>query len=338
MELPTSTATDRRTFETRPLPVEFHEPDTNRTDYLPYEPTPAGLFAPCEKIKAELRDHQDEVDRQFDILFAHAPADIPEGLKEAILTDYLAGEAQRRIKNLESYRTWGDEDKVKYQEEETALLLGTITPNQTILLLQQSELQSAELAKVTHPYRYRMEYVELARSDVRSAIESRGGAMYPSVGSYRKIGFQPDVETDVNLSEMMLNGFRVTYKREVGHVTREDDRRVFIIERQSAAIRIDEAATDLDPTIAQELRKVSHVGNRDAWLEAVNKKTNYETYFENAIQEDTTANYFIPLSTMWYARVESQEEYNERMKQEEAVANMARVALGNTDSPVYLFQ
>lgn len=307
-------------IEPRPLPEGFREPD-DRQPVRPYEPTPAALNMNLNPYWDEVLPHQRLVDEALGSLFAeYAPDDIPSSVKHMVHLDYMAGNVQRTVKNMHSYAAWKDsEDAMRPEVKavERKLLLGTIEPDENLRLMQGSTLMSSELAKVTHPYRYRMGYVSEARNKVADAIEQHGGVMYPRIISpYRKIDLQPNVTHDEAKRCFILNGFLVTYKRDVGHILRNDGRRIYITERQSAAIRVDSGVQDLDKDIASILRKHSPNEAYQPWVRHINEKV--YPYFEDHIQSDTTADFFIPLSTMTYAAAETDEEFTRRTEEERA--------------------
>lgn len=306
-------------LESRPLPQEFHEP-LNETSRRPHGPTPAGLLANCSASPAIYRSYA-EANRAFDPLFTDlAPHDIPQETREQLVyTDYLAGDVQRGLKNAHSYNAWSQKGDPEFHELEEKLLRGTITASEALDLLQHSTLESAELAKVTHPYGYRLGYVADAREDVNQAIEDHGGIVIPAIGSfYRKIDFnQPAMlPRDESLQTMQLIGFRIPYKKDIGYITRPDGRRIKIIERQSAAIRIDSEVEGI-PSHIKEALMTSYDGDHyDDWLCAIDRQTDFKNFFTEAIQNNTDADFLIPLSTMHYARAESDDEYQQRLKED----------------------
>lgn len=307
-------------FET---PEGFSEPN-DRKDYSPSEPTP--IVNQCNPHYDEVAAHQSIVKQSFDPLFGElAPGTIPEKVKEMIELDRMVGDARRSSENLMSYGTWSGSDVMKHELDTSdlhavhnELLLGTVRPLGSISLVHHTSLPSAEVKKITHPYGYRMNFVAPARQETEEAITAFGGVVLPRVlSSYEKIQLQPNfTQLDKRGKLVQLNGFLTTYKRLVGYVTRQDGRRTNVIERQSAALRIDEAVKDLPPELAEALRQVLDTGgNYELRLDALDQQTGYNEFFETAIQQDADVDYLVPLSTTIYAATEYDVDYQKRLRE-----------------------
>lgn len=292
---------------------------SDRDNYIPYEPTPVENMQlnPYYQSESSLYIHQESVRRSHDILYAQPPIGcdgmvlVPQDIQEIVDIDRVVGQVRRNMENMRSYADWVEpvrqstvhwtEMPDKYITDSSVLfaevndgllkndpilvglheklLTGEIQPEEVLYFLQKTCMRSAEVAKVTHPYGYRINIVSDARKAIASAVDRYNGVIYPrAVTPYERFHFD-----DKGL---------VTYKRRIGHVFDDKGRRIYIIERQSAAIH---NATGLD--------------------------------IEDMVQQDADAQEIIPLSTMWYAAREAGEEYNERMKLEYA-SGRVRKALG----------
>lgn len=303
------------------LPAGFSEPD-DRPSYVPYEPTPiASLNSSAGgNVHHEIKPHQERVDRLIrPLIDTHAPDTVPGHVKEMAILDYDAGDVQRSIKGYFSYVEWKSKHPIisdDLENIEDKLLRGSHTPGEGLSFLRQTELESAELFKLSHPWGYRLQHLSPAREALREGIFQNGGVVYPDIlTTYRKINLQPQfVHLDKRqFSRSMLAGFLVTYKHDIGHVTRDDGKRITIIERQSAALRIDENCSGIDQTIAAVLRQpVERLRHWGEWLEGIDDQVGYASYFNQAIQSNIDADFLVPLSTMAYAAVESDDEHNER--------------------------
>jgi hypothetical protein len=302
----------------RLTPEGFTEP-CDRENYLPYEPTPIENRE-INPYFDEVADHQASVRDSLDSLYSSlAPADVPERVESMIELDRYVGSARRSIENLASYSAWVGSPEAsaeiaagELEDAQKKILRGIFAPNEALNVLQKTSLRNLELSRVSHPYGYRMQHAYTARSAVESAVREQGGIVYPRVlASYEKINLQPRIESlDDRNNYVQLQGFLVTYKRPVGYVTTESGRRVNVIERQSAAIRIDRGAKDLPQKIADIL---SHIGtlsdnNYLPWLNELEDESHYEEYFTTAIQNDADVDFLIPLSTTTYAATETDEK------------------------------
>lgn len=346
------------------LPKGFAEP-ADREPYVPYEPTPisnAALNPMFEQVAA----HQKNVASALAPLFdTYAPETVPDDVRAMISLDRLTGEVHRSTKNLFAYSAWGEslleaqglnDVAADYKgieearlgiiaselaatglgDERDKLLLGTITPYEVLNLLRHTSLEAAEITKVTHPYGYRMAYVKEARKVVDEAIIAHDGVVLPRVlSTYQKIQLQPNFSYhDERGKVLSIKGFLATYKRPLGYVTNPEGRRVNIIERQSAALRIDEGSQDIPKGLAHDLRQPFE--SNDDWsrpLDELNKRTMYQDFFERSIQEDVDADFLVPLSTMVYAAAEPREEFEARREYESTMTAKkiarATIASGN---------
>lgn len=355
------------------LPPDFSEP-ADRYPYIPYEPTPI-INRTMNPMFKQVEAHQQAVSKSLAPLFdEHAPDSVPADVQSMILLDRLTGDVRRTSKNLYSFSGWGDttidallkersvdRKEMAYEEIEQIraeviekelandglraicdkLLLGTVTPFETLELLRQTSLASAEVAKVTHPYGYRLHYVADARTAIDQAIRDHDGIAVPRIlSTYQKIQLQPHFKHhDEHGKFMSLTGFLATYKRPLGHVTRADGRRVSIIERQSAALRIDEDSQHIPKDIALTLRRPFEAG--DDWrvpMQRFDKKTSYQSFFETAIHNDADADFLVPLSTMFYAAAETEAEYAARREYEEMMSarKIAKATLNNKDTMLFI--
>ena len=335
------------------LPEDFIEPDTTG-GYSSIAPTPIANSGMNPWFN-EVLVRQRAVSEAFRPLFdpANAPGMIPERVADMIQLDQMAGEAHRSTKNLYAYGEWCNhlpflvdapphmaesmrfeaiEEEVSragLEAEHAALLMGTITPHEGLALLRGTSLPSCELTKVAHPYGYRMGYVSEARAAVQSAVVAHGGTMAPQGDMpYQKIVFQPHFDFNDRSQTTTLDGLLVTYKRPVGHVVGKDGRRINVIERQSAAIRVDDGATDLNPGLSRQLRQPLLRSPDDGSIVTDGIRPLYEDYFSNAIQHNVDANYLVPLSTMTYAARETEKEYQDRLQnQAESAHKIGRTGL-----------
>ncbi len=313
-----------------PLPESFTEP-ADREPICPFEPTPPDPYY------HEVAAHQRLVDDSFyGLIHEHAPAYIPQEVRDMVELDYLAGSAQRHIKNAQAYREWSAQNMPLTPELEAInheISLGTVQPTNNLYFIKQTNINSGELTRVFHPYGYRMQHVSSARVATRQGIEANDGVVYPPVlATYRKINIQPNM----NFSNGCISGFLVTYKRDVGHVTRDDGRRIQVIERQSAAIRIDRLS-GMDSDMRSALHSVGGIGKVKGWENALVHGTGFDKFLTDKIQHDTLDSFLIPLSTMSYAAVESEEQYETRQNEQRAYGRPAvKRALSNQDDMVFI--
>lgn len=289
-------------FEARPLPRWFNEPN-DRADYRAYEPTPM-----LPSVDSDTRQHQSLVQNSLLPLFRKSvPEGIPPTTEEMIENNYLANEAMRSFLNHSNYITWlGQKPEI---DTEIGVLLaqaerGLASPAELLYILKNTTIESTELGKLTHPYRYRMDHLSDMRRTVNQAILDQGGQTIEN-SPYRAIKFYPyclPVESPngyVPDSDYKLHGFVTTYKHDIGRLVATDGREINVAERQTIAIRIDDM-TSFDKDLAESLSQIA-IGQDDKWLERIVDETGFRNYIEASIQANQLPDYMIPLSTMAYA-------------------------------------
>lgn len=338
----------------RPLPDRLDEP-ADRENYLPYEPTPI-LNREVNVHYDSIVGHQQEVAETTDPLFSeYAPDDIPMNIRSMIELDHIVGRMHRETKNIHAWYDWEERNDILSGELEPIkerVLTGQATPYESLLLLSQTNLRSVELTKVTHPYGYRMEYVADARQSIEEAfyyLSDRGVlSIYRPDMSYRKISIEPNIsisggELDprrINIDGLEvvtgsndvvsvsgLNGFLVTYKRDIGSINRHDGRRIKVVERQSAAFRLDNGVKDLNQKIINKIIESAEDRNyAEGWID----ESGARGLIEQSIQNNVDADYLVPLSTMTYATLESEEERDRRLAERPRYTNIGGLALFGT--------
>jgi hypothetical protein len=305
----------------RELPAGFREPDGT----CPYEPTPALLNTEENPLYTQAEHRQSIKRKAYGVLFdEYAPKDVPENVKEMVLHDYCIGDARRILKNHCSFLKWQSCEQALSPELETVwnkLLLGVASPSENLLFMKHTSLESSELTRVIHPYGYRMEHVDAAREVLTKAIEAQDGVLIP-VGSalYKRIDIQPNVSCNGN-GEARLNGFLVTYKKDIGFVECAD-KLIRIIERQSAAIMLNDISgqalldpKDVDVKKMHKIVESYELYSKDEdWRTKVTNVDHFRNEVNKVIQANSIAEWFIPVQTMTYAAAklkESQPDYRD---------------------------
>lgn len=305
----------------RALPAGFFDPSDTGGVHRPYEPTPIKnrQFNPYYD---EVATYQSDVEQALGALYdTHAPSDVPTEVQEMISYDRMRGETQRSIKTLEAYGRWGgtttpygdqraetihnEVERARLGVEHYKLLVGTITPHEVFSLLGETSLEAAELTRVSHPYGYRIEHVAAAREDVDEALLQQHGelARCDPARPYRDISLLPQHRPlDSEGRRDRFVGLMVAYKRTIGRIALQDTVHITVVERQSAALRIDEGAIGVDPKIAQVLRAPFEInGDWKRAYRTLDSTYHVTDYVQQVVQENTDEAFFVPLSTTRYA-------------------------------------
>jgi hypothetical protein len=295
-----SETTRHNLSEWDPTIVTIHEPVEGReASYRPWEPTPA--------LPNKVNDHQLNVSEQhIDILENHIPPFVSPMLARYVETMYLSREANRTALNISSYRNHlHNVDITRHETLEEAVdrtECGTAQPEELLLTMEARGMASIELAKLTHLYGYRLQYIDAMRDDVRHAINFYEGEVIESpVDSFDVIALDQSVsgQTHPELA------FAMKRERTVGRVDGSD-----IIERSSFIVRIDRDSA-FDAVLAEKLKRFyvteelhqTDESGREKWRDtflAVGGKPLADEIQRLLASNDLES--IIPLSTTIYAR------------------------------------
>lgn len=301
--------------KSRQLPDSFQEP-VDSEDYFAGEPTPMDPYHD-DNVKA----HQREVEALMMRLVGPeaVPCDIPDGVAEMIELNMLHSFATLSASNYQGYYD-GLARAETYDTATTAMIdrvaRGVASADEILHLLRNDVFKKGELGKVTHPYGYRLAHVPALRSKVDAAIISNGGILLPRITPYRDIKLHPhytfddkNYQNDFQLNPQ-LHGLIVTYKHDMGYVDIDDAHTISIVERQTAAIRIDKES-GFDQTVAQKLLAF-RPSNDEQWRDRLVSASGCLDYIETVIQTDSSADYLIPLSTVVYAHEAERKQLTEK--------------------------
>lgn len=284
----------------RELPPDFHE--HRDRDTPPWEPTPGD--------RSLVPNHQREVEAQLEqLVTVYAPEELPDEAKWLAYSDYYAGNARRETENKGSYGEWltsTDSELLSdpgLLEIEQKIGYGTACPDELLHFMQHTSLKSIELAKLFHPYGYRMQYVPEMRQRIDEGIKDCGGYLLEEsseeegMDKYRNIDFMKVV---VPMNQKFV-GYLVKYKRDIGGVIHKNGHPIRIVERQLAGLRLDRYSDlpfDIYKKVSQRTSMVHAVEN---WEGRMLEETGLKEFVEADIQSDTAADYLIPLSTTVFA-------------------------------------
>ena len=288
----------------RKTPEWFVEP-RDTSDYFAGEPTPMNPY-----LDADVKKHQADVAAALYALTSEraAPEGTPAGVIEMVEHNFMHSQFRLDATNYKSYGEMLDKNETLRGLELTLMneaARGKAIPAELLHLLIYTQLDSTELGKVTHPYGYRIEHVPELRQRVAAAIIENHGRLHPAITPYRDIKLHPhytlddeNYHKDFSLNQQ-LHGMVATYKHDLGWIELDGGRQINIVERQTAAIRIDEAS-GFDQEIARKMHAFEPC-NDTTWRERLARESGCLDHIESAIQHDVSEDYFIPLSTVIYA-------------------------------------
>lgn len=266
------------------LPPSFAEPDG-----LAWAPTPLLPYS----------DHQRLVHASFEELYRHPyPTTTPELFCELVSTDYLSGTARRETTNTGHYTSWLPSYK-KHSPETDELIAHAERPfedsKQPLDFIRRETIAATELAKLTVPYGYRLEYVPEMRRAVDEAVLAAGGILidqreYENI--HLALGAVESDPQDIN-SRLRSPGMLATYKRHRGIVEADDGTPIIITERQAIGIRLDKESGLPDEYRAPILN--GNITTRQEFMEKIKREF---------IQSDVNAEFVVPLSTTIFAHRE----------------------------------
>lgn len=299
----------------------FREPSDGTLRYRPYGAMPSNPYA-----DEAIRQRQREIHTEFRRLYGFTKGIVPDGVAAMMQSDYDINEERRSIKNFDAYMTWLNTHQPTSQEIQQSLAYmerGKALVDELVDIGLQTNIESVELAKVTHPYGRRLEHVYPMREDVMRATENHGGVVYPSITPYRSIHIHPFTSYHTGSAGMVgeLQGFIASYKRDIGHIATDDPSvQLRIVERQIAGFRVDEASGFPQEKIQHLLDSRADIHNEHS--EAFDRhmrESGVRGFIEKAIQTDSLDAYVIPQSTTIFA-------YREALSPEEVEhkRNLAR--------------
>ncbi len=175
-----------------------------------------------------------------------------EGLYEFVELVYLSREANRAAKNFDSYNQKlyqvVDTDPSLCLEDKLAKAeAGNAHPIEILALIDGLGMGSAELAKLTHIWGYRLEYLKRMREQVNEAIQDRLGVVYDEpITKYGIIGINNSTHNGNN----RLNAIAMKRKTLVGQV---DDTAIY--ERTTFIVRIDKKS-HIDREVASYVKSI----------------------------------------------------------------------------------
>lgn len=293
-------------YEDVQTPDYFQEPDT-----VPWAATPLHPIA----------TQQNSVHMAIEGLYAHPyPHDAPESFQELVLTDYLAGRAHRETVNASHFMKWLETHDIHDQLADRMIRNAAEPGSSPIGLLQfvcTTNIQATELAKLSVPYGYRLQYVPALRAAVDVAIREMNGEARRDT-QYSRLHVTPHFDENGESS-----GILATYQRGVGSVSDNNGEVILIKERQVLAIRTDEHSS-----FPQELRDdIESIG-------IVRQKRALSKVAE-FIQADTPEDFMVPMSMTVFAhrlKHDPPSEHKGMLENDVFSAHLAFLAL-NGNSP-----
>jgi hypothetical protein len=299
------------------LPEQYREPSLGNDKITPHGAAPANPFKD-EAVKAQQRI----IAKANLLLYETPPEDMPkEFVYNVVTADFVINTERRKMDNFEAYSKFLSLESVvdpSLSESQKRFERAHASIAEIIDLTLHTDIESAELGGVAHPYGYRMQELIPLRKETDAAIESRGGVVYPTIAPYRSIVIQPAVESfddGTQYGGQRIIGFVVKYKRDYGHIpVPGDDTKVLrVVERQIAAYRVDEAS-GFDQSVLQAMHALrDQCPDRIHWgirtpndpkskVEAENRllRTGCSLFIEKAVQTDSLADFVVPLETRIY--------------------------------------
>jgi hypothetical protein len=244
-EIANSTA-ERNRSTWRPEKGVIVEPQ--RLGYRPWEPTPGKPYS------SEITESQADVVVQAETMLNEElrPPFVSDELASFVDLVYWSREANRATENIDSYAASERlldvvalnpilEAKLKKAD------LGKANSEEVVDLIDELELDSAELARITHFYGYRLEHQAPMRQEIETTIKNKGGEVYADPEtSYDIVVF----DTSVTLSDRLSMAIAMKRKKTIGHIGD-----IVIYERTTFIVRIDKDSK-IDQRLARNIRSL----------------------------------------------------------------------------------
>lgn len=285
------------TPERTPKPTSWYERSQTPESFRDLEPFP-WASTPLHPHS----NHQRMIGLEIEKLFLNPyPENIPMEFQGIVYTDFLSGRANRETMNQAHFDAWLKSDTseghgaVAHEVMQRCEEVG-IESSKLLDFICENTIQATELAKLSVPYGYRIEYIPELRAEIDRIIIDRGGILLLDQ-PYRHIHVTPYRHPE-NMRN--LYGILATYQRDVGRIQADDGTRIIVTERQALGIRTDELSgfpRDLYDKLT------------DGQIE-ISKET--EDEIEGLIQADTNQEFMVPLSLTVFAHREKPEIRNAR--------------------------
>lgn len=271
----------------------------DRSAKRPWEPTP---LAPNLSI-----NRQNAIRNQmYDILEQLRPDYVNNELFEFIEILYMSRDANRDVKNYESYSSrLFEEDSIEQPvilESIERAKYGTADIDELFTVAETLGMASIELAKLTHIYGYRLKYIDDMRLDVARAIKSNDGKLYDAAEADERFTVQC-FDSSISQSTSPQNGLMMYRKRTIGNALGYD-----VYERSSFVVNLDiSSGTNIHPNLIRYLKNYEtnaynskEVDGHPAWSYDMLKNSSLKDEVSRCIRENDFVS-VIPLSTTVFA-------------------------------------
>jgi hypothetical protein len=292
------------------LPSHYTEPSENNPLIVPYGAMPANPY-----LDEQVKRQQAAIESEFLKLHETPSKDMPESFVRVMTDDYMINEPRRKMINYEAHMQFiadgGYVATGSLADEMQRYEKGQASISEIADVIVKTPARKGEFGKVSHPYGYRMQYIDAMRTDTINAIESHNGIVYPEVSPYHSIKIHPKVERYDNGSKRGLQrivGFIVRYKRDFGRIpVPNSDEDVHIVERQIAGYRVDQDS-EFDLGVLAQMHHLSDMyPKRIQWDQPTFPnfvqrlgRTGCKDYIETAVQQDSLEDFVVPISTTIY--------------------------------------
>ncbi|HEU4830687.1 MAG TPA: hypothetical protein VFS65_00770 [Candidatus Saccharimonadales bacterium] len=270
--------------------ADIREPIKGREEsYIPWEATPARIGDP------DVVSHQSDVARQARDMLALVPSFITKQQMDFVEMIYLSREANRNVNNSHSYDNLLNADALSddlqiadmYRRAE----LGLACPRELLTLMDSLGMGSIELAKLTHIYGHRLEFLDPMRKDIESTITLRGGIVYDDPNEEFEI---IALDSGVTNKRGVTDSLAMKRKRAIGKIDK-----TVIFERTSFIVRIDEMS-DFDQELSRKMRELDEALPESIRIKAMLWDGKLETEVKRLVDGDDLIS-TIPLSSTTYA-------------------------------------
>lgn len=260
------------------------EPSSHEPGRFPWNPSPmlwhtGEAFAYKQTVDAYIND----------IISTAGPSDLDENVREAIRLNYFSTQMRLMQHNFEAHEHMMAKIEVVPDESVTILEKakdGLASQDELMSLLVSIPFVSVELAKLTHPFGERAEYLPEMQSLVENAVVAHDGIILDPDDRD-----QPRVK--INNHKSHNDHFIVTAREIVGQMND------VVIAKRMAYMVLADPKLGFDEHIAKKMRQENWNGDMDKWHMRVFKQTGVIEYMSEHIQDENPA-FMLPISTVYY--------------------------------------
>lgn len=289
------------------------EPSADYPGRSPWDPSPMSWY------RGDDFAYKQSVDAFINgIIETAGPAELSTTARQAVMINFLGTQARLMQHNFEAYEDLTQRYDVT--DERIAALLdqahaGTASQTELLELIRDTPLVSVELAKLTHPYGVRSEYLEPMEDLVLTAIDETNGRIFNE-------NERTEPRLKINHHQHHNDHFIATTRQVIGEVGDVQ------IAKRTANLILVEESLGFDADIAARMKRRLKEESDQQWHERVFVKSGVQDYLKDVEPKDQP-DWLLPISTVYYAFRDGRRKRPEKEKNEKSNSLLGELIRGD---------